>query len=53
MKPFLQEHKIIDMFIGPAVKDKVLKIMPIQKQTRAVRRTRLNAFVGKLDIFKH
>ena len=35
------------MFIGPALKDEVLKIMPVQKQTRAGQRTRFNAFVGK------
>ena len=36
-----------DMFIGPALKDEVLKIMPVQKQTRAGQRTRFKAFVGK------
>ena len=28
------------MFLGPALKDEVLKIMPVQKQTRAGQRTR-------------
>ena len=35
------------MFIGSALKDKILKIMPVQKQTRAGQRTRFKAFVGK------
>ena len=41
------EHEIIYMFIGPALKDEVLKIMPVQKQTRARQRTRFKAFVSK------
>ena len=43
----IKEHDIIYMFIGPALKDEVLKIMPVQKQTRAGQRTKFKAFVGK------
>lgn len=35
----------MDFFLGPKLKDEVMKIMPVQKQTRAGQRTRFKAFV--------
>ncbi|KAL6076115.1 40S ribosomal protein [Balamuthia mandrillaris] len=40
----IKEYQIIDHFL-PTLSDEVLKIMPVQKQTRAGQRTRFKAFV--------
>jgi len=41
----VKEYQIVEHFLGSALKDEVMKIMPVQKQTRAGQRTRFKAFV--------
>ncbi|KAK9813851.1 hypothetical protein WJX73_001797 [Symbiochloris irregularis] len=41
----VKEYQIVEYFLQASLKDEVMKIMPVQKQTRAGQRTRFKAFV--------
>jgi small subunit ribosomal protein S2e len=45
----IKEYQIVDFLLGPALRDEVMKIMPVQKQTTAGQRTRFKCYVAVGD----
>jgi hypothetical protein len=48
----VKEYQIVEHFLGPSLKDEVMKIMPVQKQTRAGQRTRFKVQLG-FEAWRH
>jgi small subunit ribosomal protein S2e len=49
----IKEYQIVDHFLGTQLKDEVMKISPVQKQTSAGQRTRFKAYVAVGDSNGH
>ena len=49
----IKEYQIVDNFLGTKLKDEVMKISPVQKQTAAGQRTRFRAVVAVGDSDGH
>ncbi len=48
----VKEYQIVEHFLGPSLKDEVMKIMPVQKQTRAGQRTRFKVSVEGCKVMR-
>lgn len=45
----IKEYQIVDFLLGPSLRDEVMKIMPVQKQTTAGQRTRFKCYIAVGD----
>lgn len=49
----IKEYQIVEHFLGTKLKDEVMKVMPVQRQTAAGQRTRFKALVAVGDYDGH